>query len=61
MHYFAQPVRVTWSNPMAGPESGGTAIALNGIGLEDGPLLACRFGTTFPVAARFITAEQIEC
>ena len=61
MHYFAQPVRVTGSNPMAGPESGGTAIALNGIGFEDGPLLACRFGTTFPVAARFITAEQIEC
>ena len=59
--HFAPTARVTGSNPLAGPESGGTVIGVSGVDFQDGPMLACRFGSTFPVAAAFIGSDLIEC
>ena len=60
-HYFSAPVRVTGASPTTGPENGGTVIGLRGVGFEDGPRLACRFGTTYPVRAAFVGSDLIEC
>ena len=60
-HHFAPTARVTGSNPLAGPESGGTVIGVSGVDFQDGPMLACRFGSTFPVAAAFIGSDLVEC
>jgi hypothetical protein len=60
-HFFAYPISVAGSTPPAGPEMGGTVIALHGFGFEDSPMLACRFGTIFPVSAAFVDIGRVEC
>ena len=52
---------VTGVTPASGPESGGTTVEFAGSGFTDSPALACRFGSTFPVAARFQTAFLLQC
>jgi hypothetical protein len=48
-------------SPASGPESGGTVVEMAGSGFADSEFLACRFGSTFPVAASWKSAYVIQC
>jgi hypothetical protein len=48
-------------SPVSGPESGGTVVEVAGSGFADSEFLACRFGSTFPVAASWRSAHVLQC
>ena len=59
---FQPALLVTGSTPAAGPETGGTLTTVTtSVRASDSPLLACGFGTLFPVAASWVSASVLQC
>jgi len=53
---------VSGSMPGAGPETGGTVTTVTtAVQAVDSPMLACGFGTLFPVSAVWISSSMLQC
>ena len=59
---FQPALLVSGSSPASGPETGGTLTTVTtSTHASNSPLLACGFGTLFPVAASWVSSSVLQC